>query len=54
MSGVHTALAKRFAAPAWALAFEVADATGFGKTRSADAVAMNAALAEVRALRGGS
>lgn len=37
---LHTALTKRYAAPQWALAFEVADATGYGKSRSADAVAM--------------
>jgi hypothetical protein len=40
MSSVHSALAKRYTAPQWALAFEVADSTGYGKSRSADAVAM--------------
>lgn len=40
MSAVHTAIAKRFAAPEWATFFEVRDATGFHGTRSADVVSM--------------
>lgn len=37
---VHTAIAKRFAAPEWATFFEVRDAAGFNSKRSADAVTM--------------
>lgn len=40
MSAVHSAIAKRFAAPEWATFFEVRDATGFKSQRSADAVSM--------------
>lgn len=38
---VRVALRKRFCQPEWNLFFEVRDATGFGGSRSADAVAMN-------------
>lgn len=38
---VQHALTLRFAAPAWALLFEVPDGTGGNKNRSADAVAMS-------------
>ena len=38
---VQIALRTRFAAPAWALLFEVPDGTGGNKNRSADAVAMS-------------
>lgn len=41
MSTVHAALAQRFAAPEWALVFEVADSTGFQSSRRADAVALS-------------
>lgn len=37
---VYAAIRKRYEAPAWALMFEVADATGARHTRWADAVAM--------------
>lgn len=41
MSAVHAAVASRFCAPEWATFFEVSNAAGYNRTRSADAVAMN-------------
>lgn len=38
--GIREALFKRFPAPAWALFFEVHNTTGYGRSRSADALAM--------------
>lgn len=38
---VREVLRKRYAAPEWALLFEVANGTGAGQSRYADAVAMN-------------
>lgn len=38
---VHTALQKRYPAPAWGLLFEVPNATGLASNRRADAIAMS-------------
>lgn len=38
--GIRDALFKRYPAPAWALFFEVHNTTGYGRSRSADALAM--------------
>lgn len=38
---VNNALRKRFCQPEWNIFFEVRDSTGFGGSRTADAVAMN-------------
>lgn len=38
---IRAALRRRYAAPAWALLFEIGDETGAGKRRAADAVAMS-------------
>lgn len=40
-ASVKASLRKRYAAPEWAILFEVADRTGTGACRRADAVAMN-------------
>lgn len=39
--GIYQALRKRFKAPEWGLLFEVSNRTGFGRNRSADALAMS-------------
>jgi hypothetical protein len=41
MSAITAAIASRCPSPEWATFFEVADSTGFGRHRIADAVAMN-------------
>jgi hypothetical protein len=40
-AALHAALVGRFAPPEWALFFEVGNATGFGRNRAADAIAMS-------------
>jgi flagellar motility protein MotE (MotC chaperone) len=41
MADLCAALAARFCEPEWAIFFEVSNATGYGRNRSADALAMN-------------
>jgi hypothetical protein len=41
MNAIHSAIAKRFPTPEWAVLYEVRDDAGFKARRSADVVAMN-------------